>query len=106
MAVVDVGVVGQHVDGQGLVLGAAGGVGDSDRAVIGAVNSDGDDLRGGGTFVVGYRSGERFRRDLALGQLIGVGIGVVERVGPCAGRRVDRKRAVDARSAAAPGRRG
>src|SRR6185312_9331587 len=91
-AVVDVG--GLHLAGgrQLRVLGhrARLRAGGDHRAVIGAVDGDGDVLRGDGALVVGHRHREDLAVALALGKVLVAG--VVQRIGPLAGGGIDRER--------------
>src|SRR6185312_5078554 len=98
-AIVDVGVVGQHVAGCGGIAGEGGvagvdaglgddigavHIGDGDRCVVGAGDGDGEGGGGRGAEIVDHGVGELVGDDLALGQGVGVWIGIVEGVGVAA----------------------
>ncbi len=65
MTVVDVGVVGQHVDGQGLVFRAGGDIGYRDRTVIGAGDGDRHQVGGDATEAIADLHGEHLSMTLA-----------------------------------------
>ena len=105
---VDIGVVGEHVADGCRVAGIRGvakvdpglddrvpgiGVGHRHRTIVGAGNGHYDVER---RRSVERRHGQRFRGARSLTQSLGVGIAIVERVGPLTRGRVKRERAVRA----------
>ena len=108
VAVIDVGVVGQDVDGQRLVFCCGCHVGNGHRPVVGADDRDGDRLIHVGAEIVGHAHGVALLDRLALFKGLRGSERVVEGVGPAASGCVDGQAAVGGRGRAldGPGLRG
>lgn len=72
-AIVDVAVVGEHVDDERLVLVAAGAVGDRDRRVVEAGDGEGEGAVAAQA-AVGCHIGEAVLHDIAQCQRLGRGV--------------------------------
>ena len=87
-AAIHVAVVGRDAAGHGRrsALGPAGRVGHRNRRVVGAGDGDGDHLGVAAAKAVADGGGEGVEGGRALGQRLRLGVELVERVGPRAGR--------------------